>query len=452
MQVLNAAPAAYTVQSTRSLPGSGGQPLSTPSYQPVAPVRNAFTTGSYNPVKVAIGSVPPAAPNPSSYVVQTQSMGLSQLTPVGSVPPAVPNPSNFVVQTKSMGFPQLTPRISQLSPPAVTKDLPAPAATKDWTMQAAFQATAPVKPQEVTRVSIGTAVQRSTSVLHRLLRAQLQPGALNEILGLMNGESLKEALLESEGLSNFDIFLQSDGTLVTYCRFDSETGLQASGARVEHALQLMEKHLVGETHRLSAKGGLVTPAGLKVWSLRGKPHVVQHRMAQIAIKPGCVESLKLRACRPEIEQACKKILGLQAVEIVAVSDEVIITKCSYESTELMQASEAKAQEVLAFLSEYATRSPTCFSARGGIVDIAGEKVWSFSTPSYVMLSRPSTMDVERPMVLAKSSEPTVEKPLVPPVPHKKRSGGDCFSWFTQGSAKRRIREQDTTSADVVMGA
>mmetsp|Transcript_106815 Transcript_106815/g.184672 ORF Transcript_106815/g.184672 Transcript_106815/m.184672 type:complete len:289 (-) Transcript_106815:193-1059(-) len=260
-------------------------------------------------------------------------------------------------------------------------------------------------PQQAQRTLLGGADGKATSTaLHRLLCVQIQAGTLPKVLASVNGET-KEALLKLDGLLDLDIFAPSDKEIVTYCRYDGEAGLKASEAKVDDALKPLAEYFVGTPQKLSATGGMVTPGGRKVFSLRGKLPVVQYRMARIVVKPESLESLTSSAYRPETVQAFEKIQGLQAVNIIAAPDGVVITQCSYESAEALQASEAKAEEALAFVTECATGSPERFSASGGVVQLSGDKVFSFPTPMEELVREVTSSKMD---MIDVNTEPRIE--------------------------------------------
>jgi len=261
-----------------------------------------------------------------------------------------------------------------------------------------------------------------------------------------------------DGLLDFDLFASSGEELVAYCCYTGEAGLKASGEKVADVLKLITACSAGEVQQLSATGGMVTPAGVKVWSLRGiaaplAMMVVEQKPAEAELKVGSVALHRL-LCVPlmprvlsqipalingERKEGLLKLDGLLEFDLFASAEE-LVAHCCYDGEAGLKASEAQVEDVLTSLTNAAGNAQR-FSATGGMVTPAGEKVWS--------LRRASAADEQRRKSFRRRKS-SLKKPFV-----EKTTSPCCISLTAVSSMlkqKKPSSQQDMTSMDKAVGA
>jgi len=265
----------------------------------------------------------------------------------------------------------------------------------------------------------------SAVALHRLLCMRIVPGILSKTVASISGGT-KEVLLKLDGLLAFDMYALSAAELIVHCCYDGEAGLKASEAKVEDVLKLVTASSTGSAQQISAKGGKVTPAGLKVWSLRGTvlageldaqaaPAKVPsasaavkdksagdalkassaslHRLLYLESNPGTLHSL-LDSLGGETKEGLLKLDGLLDFALFRPSGRELIVHCHFDGEAGLKACEAKVDDVLKTIAAWSVGTTRRLSAKGGKVRPAGAKVWSLRVPVLIRKPPDATYKVE----------------------------------------------------------
>jgi hypothetical protein len=133
-----------------------------------------------------------------------------------------------------------------------------------------------------------------------------------------------------------------------------------------------------------------------------------HRIVKMTIREGALNPILAFLTQPAILAALRAVEGLVEIEMIALSDQQLVSYSRYQNRMSMERAEPQVRELLKPVSEHYAGPPERVIATGGTVVLEGKRVWTLDHICHritKMQIRPGTLeqmlaDVSKPDVLA----------------------------------------------------